>query len=75
MALNYFTTNSWAFKNDKLLRLRTQVPTCDSMHFKLVEIENIDKREYCKDGLWGAKLYLLKEGADTLPSARRHYIR
>jgi hypothetical protein len=75
MALSYFATKSWVIKNDKLLRLRTQVPTCDSMHFKLDGLENIDNREFIKNALWGTKLYLLKEGADTLPHARRHYIR
>jgi hypothetical protein len=75
MALSYFTTKSWVFKNDKLLQMRTQVPDCDAMHFDVDGVENADHREYFKNALLGAKLYLLKEGADTLPSARTHYIR
>jgi hypothetical protein len=75
MALSYFSTNSWNLKNAKFLQLRTQVPTCDRMHFNLDEFENIDIKEFYKNAIFGAKLYLLKEGADTLPSARRHYIR
>jgi hypothetical protein len=75
MALSYFTTNSWVLKNDNLQQLRTQVPTCDSMHFCLNEFENLDIIQYLKNGSWGARLYLLKEGADTFPRARRHYIR
>jgi hypothetical protein len=75
MALSYFCTNSWVLKNDKFLQLRRQVPTCDSMHFYLNEFENMDFREFYEKAQWGARLYLLKEGADTFPRARRHYIR
>jgi hypothetical protein len=75
MALSHFITKSWIFKHDKLLWLRTQVPACDSMHFKMDGLDTLDHREYFKAAILGAKLYLLKEGADTLPSARRHYIR
>jgi len=75
MALSYFTTNSWVFTNDKLLWLRTQVPPCDSKHFQLDRIETIDNRAFYKKAAWGAKLYLLKEGRETLPHARRRYIR
>jgi hypothetical protein len=75
MALSFFTTKSWVFTNDKLLWLRTQVPPCDSKHFQLDKIENIEIASYFKNALWGGKLYLLKEGIETLPHARRHYIR
>jgi len=75
MALSFFTTKSWVFKNDKLLWLRTQVPPCDSKHFQLNKLENIESTSYFKRAMWGAKLYLLKEGTETLPHARRHYIR
>jgi len=75
MALSFFTTKSWIFTNDKLLWLRTQVPPCDSKHFKLDKLETIENKPYFKKAVWGAKLYLLKEGIETLPHARRHYIR
>jgi hypothetical protein len=75
MALSHFITKSWAFKHDKLMWMRTQVPICDGMHFKLDGLETFDQREYFKNAIWGAKLYLLKEEADTLPHARTHYIR
>jgi hypothetical protein len=45
------------------------------MHFIMDKLENADAREFIKNGMLGARLYLLKEGADTLPSARRHYFR
>jgi hypothetical protein len=75
MALSYFTTKSWAFTHDKLLWLRTHVPPWDSMHFNLHGIENMDQTEFIKNAILGARMYLLKEGTDTLPHARRHYIR
>jgi hypothetical protein len=75
IALSYFGTKSWIFTNDKLLWLRTQVPPCDSKHFQLDRIETIEIAEYFKNAMWGKKLYLLKEGAETLPRARRHYMR
>jgi hypothetical protein len=75
MTLSYFTTKSWVFTNDKLLWLRTQVPPCDTKHFQLDRIETIDATEFIKNACWGVKLYLLKEGTETLPRARRHYKR
>jgi hypothetical protein len=75
MALSYFITKSWVFTNDKLLWLRTQVPPCDSKHFQLDGLETIEAETFFKNALWGGKLYLLKEGPETLPHARRHYIR
>jgi hypothetical protein len=75
MALSYFITKSWVFTNDKLLWLRTQVPPCDSKHFQLDKLETIETAAYFRNALWGGKVYLLKEGAETLPHARRHYIR
>jgi hypothetical protein len=75
MALSYFTTKSWVFTNDQLLWLRTQLPPCDSKHFPLDGIETIENTTFFKNALQGGKLYLLKEGTETLPRARRHYIR
>jgi hypothetical protein len=75
MALAYFMTKSWVFKNDKLLGLRTKVPPCDSKHFQLDALETIDTETYFKNALEGGRLYLLKEGPETWPRARRHYIR
>jgi hypothetical protein len=74
-ALSYFITKSRVFTNDKLLWLRTQVPSCDSKHFQLDTVETIEIAEYFKNALWGRKLYLLKEGAETLPRAKSHYMR
>jgi hypothetical protein len=75
MSLSFLSTKSWIFTKDKLPWLSTQVPPCDSKHFQLDGLETIEPTEYYKNAIWGAKLYLLKEGAETLPCARRHYRR
>ena len=75
MALSYFSTKSWDFTNDNFMWLRTQVPPCDSKHFQLDRIETFDKTKFAKNALLGVRMYLLNEGTDTLPHARRHYIR
>ena len=75
MALSYFTTKSWVFTNDNCMWLRTQVPPCDSKHFQLDRIDALDETKFYKNAALGARLYLLNEGTDTLPHARRHYIR
>jgi len=72
MAVSHFVLKSWIFTYDKRLWLRTQVPPCDSKHFQLDRIENFDYTSYLEKCIWGAKLYLLKEGTDTFPHARRH---
>jgi hypothetical protein len=72
MAEFYFIKNSWVFTCDKRLWLRTQVPPCDSEHFHLDGLEAFDYTSYIGNTIWGAKLYLLKEGKDTFPQARRH---
>jgi hypothetical protein len=75
MALSYFLTKSWVFTNDKLLWLITQVPPCDRKHFQLDRMKTIDTTAYFKNACWGAKLYLLKEGTETLPHAKKHFKR
>jgi len=60
---------------DKRLWLRTQVPPCDSKHFQLDGLETFHYTSYLTNFIWGAKLYLLKEGKVTFPHARRHSTR
>ena len=51
------------------------MPPCDSKHFQLDRIDALDETKFYKNAALGARLYLLNEGTDTLPHARRHYIR
>ena len=75
LEMSYFNTKTWVFRNDNFLRLRKMLPSCDSKHFQLDRIETLDFTSSYKDLLLGGRLYLLNEGTDTLPHARRHYIR
>jgi hypothetical protein len=75
MAVSYFSKKSWVFTNDKLLWHRTQLPSCDSKHFQLDRIETIETTAFFRNATWGVKFYLMKEGTETLPHARRHYMR
>jgi hypothetical protein len=67
--------NAWVFKCDKRWWLRTQVSPCDSKHFQLDRLETFDFASYFRNGIWGAKCFLLKESGDVFPQARKHAIR
>ena len=51
------------------------MPPCDSKHFQLDGLENFDYTTYVRNSIWGGRLYLLKESIDTIPRARRNYVR
>jgi hypothetical protein len=38
-------------------------------------MENFDYTSYVRNSISGGRLYLLKESIDTIPHARRNYIR
>jgi hypothetical protein len=75
MAVSYFTTKTWKFRNDKLLGLMTHVLPCDKKDFYLDNLENLDHKAILLDGISGARKYLLKEHPDTFSDAKRHYRR
>jgi hypothetical protein len=75
MALSFFTTKTWKFSNDKLLWLRTQVLPCDKKDFNLDCLDTIDYTDVFRNAIIGGRKYLLKEHADTLPYAKKHYRR
>ncbi|KAF7988464.1 hypothetical protein HCN44_001037 [Aphidius gifuensis] len=70
-ALSHFTTNSWHFKNDKLLNLLSDVPPSDIETFGY-EYATFDINQYFTNCLIGAKVYLLNESMDNLPVAKAH---
>jgi hypothetical protein len=75
MALSFFTTRTWKFRNDKLLGLITHVLPCDKQNFYLDNIKNVDYRHIFLEAILGARKYLLKEHPDTFSDAKRHYRR
>lgn len=75
MLVSFFSLNSWKFRNDKLLWLRTQVLPCDKKDFNLDNLEDINYAHFYKDAIMGGKKYILKEQTDTWPHAKKCYKR
>jgi hypothetical protein len=75
MALSCFTTNTWKFTNDKLKGMRTNMPPGDKKDFSLDFLDHIDLKDIFRDAIVGSRKYLLKEHANTLSDARKHYRR
>lgn len=75
MELSFFMTNTWKFPNDKMMWLRTQVLPCDKKDFCLDYPHRTAYKNFIMNGIVGVRKYLLRERADTLPNAKRHYRR
>jgi hypothetical protein len=74
IALFHFTSNSWEFKNNKMLWLREQILPSEKKEFGTYDFENTDLKQYFTVGTNAAALYLLKESKDRT-HARKHYTR
>lgn len=67
--LQYYTTKRWIFKNDRLEKLKFKLNDQDQEIFDFTA-EQINWETYHYNYIIGIRLYLLKEGLDTLPKAR-----
>lgn len=74
VALFYFATNTWQFKNDKMLWLRDRMHSSDKEEFGFDGVEEFDNKEFFMNATKAASVYLLKEPADKT-HARKHYAR
>lgn len=74
MALHYFITNQWHFRNNNFMDLQSRILDCDLKDWDYdFTAENLQKYMfYC---LIGVKQFLLKEDLSTLPAARKHFKR
>ncbi|XP_044735577.1 putative fatty acyl-CoA reductase CG5065 [Chrysoperla carnea] len=74
MALHYFITNQWHFRNNNFMDLQSKILDCDLKDWDYdFTTENLQKYMfYC---LIGVKQFLLKEDLSTLPTARIHFRR
>ncbi|OXU23253.1 hypothetical protein TSAR_012798 [Trichomalopsis sarcophagae] len=70
-ALEYFLTNEWKFKNEKLLDLLTDTPPTDLESFGF-EYATFDIHKYFQNCVVGAKKYLLHEDMNKLQEAKVH---
>lgn len=69
--LEYYTSNQWDFNNEQALEARKLMNETERNIYR-VEVQNLDLEEYIYNSIHGARLYVLKEGDETLPTARRH---
>lgn len=67
--LQYYTTRRWVFKTDKMKKLRKTLSKADFEVFNFDD--DLDWSKYLFDYVSGARLYLLKEGPETLPQSRK----
>ncbi|XP_072751895.1 uncharacterized protein [Anoplolepis gracilipes] len=70
-ALSYFLTNQWKFHNEKLINLFENLSPENNKHFGF-EYRELNIEEYFRNGLIGAKIYLLKEDMNQLEAAKLH---
>ncbi|XP_052738948.1 fatty acyl-CoA reductase 1 [Bicyclus anynana] len=74
LALQLFLTKVWTISNKNYLFLRTKIKEEDNEHFYYV-MEDVERYEYCKNAIIGARRYLLKERDEDIPKARAHHKR
>jgi len=74
LALQYYITNQWLFKNEQLVSLRESIIQSDKEAFSY-DFEVEDVFVFFKNCLIGARRYLLNEPDDTIPDAKAHFKR
>ncbi|CAK1546368.1 unnamed protein product [Leptosia nina] len=73
--LQYYTTKEWHFKNTRFLSLMSRVSEEEREAF-YIDVSKLDREEYLKDYVLGARHYVCKEDPSSLPRARKlHKIR
>ncbi|EFN65009.1 Fatty acyl-CoA reductase 1 [Camponotus floridanus] len=70
-ALSYFLTNVWTFHNEKLINLFDDLSAENKQHFGFA-YRDFNIENYFRNGLIGAKVYLLNEDMNQLEAARYH---
>ncbi|XP_030380941.1 putative fatty acyl-CoA reductase CG5065 [Scaptodrosophila lebanonensis] len=68
--LQYFALTEWHFRNDKFQALHDLVPSNEISTFGFMQHSNIDYVKFFRNGIRGAKEYLLKEPPDSSRGAR-----
>ncbi|KAL0103222.1 hypothetical protein PUN28_017510 [Cardiocondyla obscurior] len=73
-ALSYFLLNQWTFRNQNMITMLDNLSAENQKDFGY-PYKDVDVVQYFKDGIIGAKLYLLNESMDELEASKRHYNR
>ncbi|XP_045508826.1 putative fatty acyl-CoA reductase CG5065 [Colias croceus] len=73
--LQYYTTKEWHFKNNRFLSLMQRVSEEEREIF-YIDVSKLDRDEYLRDYVLGARHFVCKEDPASLPRARKlHKIR
>lgn len=67
----YYANRQWDFNNDDAMIARENLNPKERQIWKLYG-DGINYYDYFKDCTHAARLYILKEGDESLPAARRH---
>ncbi|KAI5711058.1 hypothetical protein M8J76_010337 [Diaphorina citri] len=69
----YYTKNSWSFKNENLHALRNMMNEKEAIRYEIAMFRDLDEaKAYFEMCIHGARQYLLGEPPETLPGAKRH---
>lgn len=69
--MSYFLTNVWTFHNEKLINLFDDLSAENKEYFGF-DYRDFNIRLFIRNGLIGAKIYLLNEDMNQLEAARYH---
>lgn len=67
----YYANNQWEFRNEHVHYMRRILNQREKFEYK-VDGNDMDIRNYFRDCIMAARIYILKETPDTLPRARIH---
>ncbi|BES98847.1 Male sterility protein [Nesidiocoris tenuis] len=67
--LQYFTTRRWTFRNDQLLKMRSNMSPEDRKIFN-IEFEDVPLIPYLTNCILGARHFILKEDPNSIPRSR-----
>ncbi|XP_037939564.1 putative fatty acyl-CoA reductase CG5065 [Teleopsis dalmanni] len=73
LALHYFATTSWVFKNKNLIELDANVSDAERDIFGFMQYADTDQKEFLSSGLRGAKEFLLLEKPISSKRAIRRF--
>ena len=67
----YYANNQWDFENSNLAEIREIVNEKEKVLYQL-HGDDMDLDEYFENCIRAARVFILNEPPETLPSARRH---
>lgn len=68
--LQYYTTKTWNFKNDRLEKLQRKLNSRDQEKFELF-LEQVCWEEYILNYIMGMRLFIIKESLESMPQCKR----